>query len=120
MSKHPIVHIEFSARDLDASSQFYSQLFGWKVERDLLMNYATFEPGEGVGGGFNPVQEDFPAGSVLVYIATEDIESDLAKVEQLGGKVVVPKTEIPGIGWFGIFSDLSGNQVGLFTGIPQS
>jgi hypothetical protein len=118
MSKHPIVHIEFSARNLDTSAQFYRELFGWKIEPDLQLNYATFETGEGVGGGFNPVQENFPAGSVLVYVATEDIEADLAKVEKLGGKVVVPKTEIPGIGWFGIFSDLSDNQIGLFTDMP--
>lgn len=119
MSQHPIVHIEFSAKDLDASAQFYRALFGWKIEPDLQLNYATFETGEGVGGGFNPVQENFPAGTVLVYVDTEDIDATLAKVEQLGGKVLVPKTEIPGIGWFGIFSDLSENQVGLFTGAPQ-
>lgn len=119
MSKHPIVHIELSAKDLNASAQFYRQLFGWKVEHDQQFNYTTFETGEGPGGGFNPVQDNFPAGSVLVYIASEDIEADLAKVKKLGGDVVVPKTEIPGIGWFGIFSDLSGNQVGLFTGMPE-
>jgi predicted enzyme related to lactoylglutathione lyase len=28
---------------------------------------------------------------------------------------VVPKTEIPGIGWFGVFTDPTGNKVGLYT-----
>lgn len=119
MSKHPIVHIEFSAKDLDASAKSYQELFGWKFDPDLQLNYASFETGEGVGGGLNPVQENYPPGTVLVYVGTEDIDATLARVERLGGKVLVPKTEIPGIGWFGIFSDLSENQVGLFTGTSQ-
>lgn len=41
MSKHPIVHIEFSAKDLDASAKFYQELFGWKIDPDLQMNYAS-------------------------------------------------------------------------------
>jgi predicted enzyme related to lactoylglutathione lyase len=30
----------------------------------------------------------------------------------------VPKTEIPGMGWYAIFSDPTGNRIGLFTGRP--
>jgi predicted enzyme related to lactoylglutathione lyase len=115
MSKHPVVHVEISATNLGAASKFYADLFGWKIEHIPEMNYATFEPGEGVGGGFNPVTEENPAGSVVVYIGTDDIEASLAKAEQLGGKAIVPKTEIPGMGWFGMFLDPIGNKIGLFT-----
>lgn len=119
MSEHPIVHVEFSAVDREAAGKFYSELFGWKIEQIPEMNYATFETGEGVGGGFNPVQENNPAGTVIVYVATDDIDSTLARAEMLGGKTMVPKSEIPGMGWFGLFSDPSGNQVGLYTAMPQ-
>ena len=57
------------------------------------------------------------AGDVLVYVATDDVQASLAKAESLGGKTLVPKTEIPKIGWFGIFADPTGNKVGLFTGV---
>jgi len=49
-----------------------------------------------------------------VYVDTADIDASLAKVEQLGGKVMLPRSEIPGMGWFALFSDPSGNQIGLF------
>ncbi len=117
MSKHPFVHIEISAKNLDAASKFYTDLFGWKVDFLPEMNYTTFEPGEGVGGGFNPVTAENPAGTVIVYIGTDDIEATLAKIAQLGGKTLVPKTEIPGMGWFAIFADPTGNKIGLFTAI---
>ena len=47
--------------------------------------------------------------------ATDDIDASLAKAESLGGKTVIPKTEIPGVGWFGFFSDPTGNVVSLYT-----
>lgn len=117
MSKHPIVHIEFSADTPETAAKFYVELFGWKTESMPEMNYVTFEAKGGPGGGFNPLSEQVQAGDVLVYVATDDVQTSLAKAESLGGKTLVPKTEIPQIGWFGIFADPTGNKVGLFTGM---
>ena len=119
MSTHPIVHIEFSAKDHNSAAKFYSDLFGWKTEGIPQMNYSTFAAEGGPGGGFAPVSETNPAGSTIVYIDSEDIESDLAKVVKLGGKAVVKKTVIPGMGWFGLFADPTGNLVGLYTNTPM-
>jgi len=118
MSEHPIVHIEISASDREAAGKFYNQLFGWVITQMPEMNYAMFETPEGIGGGLNPVQENNPAGTVLVYIGTDDIEASLAKVEALGGSTLVPMTEIPGMGWFAIFRDPTGNQIGLYKAMP--
>ena len=59
------------------------------------------------------------AGEPLLYVASEDIDADLRKAESLGGTTVVPKTEIPQVGWFGVFKDPTGNKVGLFSGGMQ-
>ena len=114
MSKHAIVHVEISAKDRLAASKFYQELFGWQVEQMPEMEYATFETGEGVGGGLSPLGENNPEGSVVVYVSTDDIPATLEQVVKLGGKVLVPQTEIPGMGWFGMFSDPSNNRLGLF------
>lgn len=53
-------------------------------------------------------------GELLVYVGSDDIDGDLRKAEQLGGKILVPKTEIPNTGWFGVFEDPAGNRLGLF------
>lgn len=75
-------------------------------------------PPWGVGapphGGFNPPDMSKP-GQVLVYVDSEDIEADLKKAKSLGATIVREKTEIPNTGWFGIFKDPPGNQVGLYT-----
>jgi predicted enzyme related to lactoylglutathione lyase len=118
MSVHPIVHIEFSAADLEAAGRFYSTVFGWRVVQMPEMHYATFEDGA-AGGGFNPLTPESPAGTVLVYIATEDIDATLKQITAQGGKVLQTKTEIAGYGWFGVFADPTGNRVGLYTRRPR-
>lgn len=117
MSKHPIVHIELSAEDPVAAGEFYANLFDWGITHDKALEYVMFNPEPGPGGGFNPVSDDTPAGTVLLYVQSDDIEATLAKAESLGGKTLVPRTEIPTVGWFAIFADPTGNSIGLFKGL---
>jgi predicted enzyme related to lactoylglutathione lyase len=35
---------------------------------------------------------------MLVYASTDDIDATLAKVESLGGKILMPKAEMPHVG----------------------
>ena len=115
MSKRNVVHVEIPAKDPEAASKFYQYLFGWKIESVPEMNYTMWEDGSGSGGGFPAVSEDTPAGRVLVYIDSDDIEADLKKVVELGGKVLQEKMEIPQTGWFGIFQDPTGNVLAVYT-----
>ncbi len=124
MSGHAIVHVDISSNNQEESGKFYESLFGWKITPIPQFNYTTFAASEGPGGGFMQMGDgmapDAPspmAGQVLVYVSTDDIDASLAKAESLGGKTVVPKTEIPTIGWFGVFTDPAGNQLALFTQI---
>ena len=59
--------------------------------------------------------DDVKVGEVLIYVASEDIEADLKKAKSLGGVILKEKDEIPGVGWFGIFKDPTGNSIALYT-----
>jgi uncharacterized protein len=115
MTKRNVVHIEIPAANVEAAGKFYQDLFGWKMEHAAEFDYTMWEDGSGYGGGFNKLSEHYPAGQVLVYIDSDDIDADLQQVEKLGGTVVTPKTEIPGTGWFGVFQDPTGNKIALYT-----
>ncbi len=119
MTKRNIVHVEFSSRDLKESAKFYQDLFGWKIEMVPQMNYATWEAGQPPMGGFNPPDMSRP-GEVIVYVESDDIQADLKKAKSLGGSIIREKTEIPQTGWFGLFKDPNGNQVGLYTPMPRA
>ena len=115
MTNHPIVHIELSAIDPKTAGKFYGDIFNWKINIMEAMEYVTWAPETEPGGGFNPVTEENPAGTVLIYIQVDDIEAKLKQIEKHGGKTLTPKSEIPGTGYFAIFSDPTGNNIGLFT-----
>ncbi len=115
ISKRNVVHIEIPAENAQSAAKFYETLFGWKMQHVPEYDYTMWEDGSGYGGGFNKVSDENPVGQVLVYIHSDDIEADLKKIEQLGGSVVTPKTDIPGTGWFGVFKDPTGNTLALYT-----
>ncbi len=48
-------------------------------------------------------------------MAVKDIPKILNKAKELVTKTVKEKTEIPNVEWFGLFSDLDGNIIGVFT-----
>lgn len=115
MSKRNVVHVEIPAANVEAAGKFYADLFGWKLQPMPEMKYTMWEAADGTGGGFPEVSDESPAGQVLVYIASDDIDADLKNVKKLGGKVLREKTEIPGMGWFAIFQDPTGNVLAVYT-----
>jgi uncharacterized protein len=115
MTKRNIVHIEIPAADMAKAGEFYQKLFGWTITHDEKMNYTMWEPSTGPGGGFSPLGDQIKPGIVMIHVDSDDIEADLKKAVQLGGKIVTPKGEIPGVGWWGTFKDPTGNLISLYT-----
>jgi hypothetical protein len=57
----------------------------------------------GVNGGM--MKKETPEQKPVNYIAVESVEEYSKKIEELGGKVIVPKQEVPGIGWWALALD---------------
>ncbi len=115
MAQEAFLHVEIPAVDARGAGAFYHEVFGWEVVTNEEHNYVTFEAGHGMRGGFvGPQEPTYRPDRLLVYLVTDDIEAKLAEVEAHGGKVVMPKTDIPHVGSWAIFSDPAGNQLGLF------
>jgi len=108
---------EIPANDLKRACDFYYNVLGNEVHTQEMngMQMGFLHNGQdGVGGalvkadGFKP-----SADGALVYLnGGEDLSKPLAKVEQAGGQVVMPKTKISDeIGYFAMFIDSEGNKV---------
>lgn len=120
MPSHPINYIELSAKDPAASSQFYNQVFDWKIAVQPGTDYYMFPEGTGIPGAFVKTEDKlYKPGDVVVYIDTNDIDAALKKIQAAGGKVLQPKTDIPGVGWYAFFADPGGNRLGLFHRQPH-
>jgi uncharacterized protein len=121
MTKRSVVHIEFPATSREETAKFYEALCGWESQHMTdPVPYTTFD-GENIGGGFPDVGDPFPQpGQVVVYLSSDDIDADLQRVEELGGKTLMPKMAVGEMGWIGMFTDPTGNCLGFWTTNPDA
>lgn len=119
---------EIPATDLTRAQKFYETIF----ETDLIpldtanikmRMFPISDMMKGVGGavvdsgGFHkPSLTDGP----LIYLnANPDVQNVLDRVENAGGKILVPKTQIsPEYGYMAVIADTEGNHIALHS-IPQ-
>ena len=122
MVDHTIVHFEIPADDVEKLRKFYSQLFGWKIEKMPgpveywgIQTVPVDEKGApmrpGVNGGMMKKQN--PEHKPVNYVLVEAVDEYVKKIESLDGKIVVPKMEVPGIGWWALALDPEGNQFAI-------
>jgi uncharacterized protein len=131
-----IVHFEIPADDVDRAKRFYTDLFGWKIEKmptysghdnnSKLTSAATGEPIEywiitttdnkgnkaAVGGGM--MKRQMPEDHITNYIGVDSVDEYSSKVEKLGGKVFAHKHAVPGMGYFALCSDTENNVFAIW------
>jgi uncharacterized protein len=109
---HPVVHAEIRSADPDATRAFFSKLFGWTYSDGAYPGYTFVDTG--VDGALptaiSPLQGD--ADAVLFFVGVDDVDAVLTRAEELGGRVVQPAQNVPGV-TFGVFADPHGHQVGV-------
>jgi uncharacterized protein len=109
---HPVIHAEIRSTDPDATREFFGQLFGWGYSDGAFPGYTFVDVGaEGaLPTAVGPLQggED----SVLFFVGVDDVAATLHRAEELGGRIVQPAQEVPGV-TFGVFADAHGHIVGV-------
>ncbi len=112
------VHIEIASTDPERTKKFFEEVFEWDFESHPEMNYHTYVAPSGPGGGLmSPMANQTPG--ILNYLLSHSIEDDVKKIEAAGGRVLQPKMEIPGVGWFAVFQEPTGLTLALFENKPM-
>jgi hypothetical protein len=116
-----VVHFEIHADDPERAGKFYGNVFGWEATRwDGPEPYWLVRTGPddrpGINGGI--MRRRDPRGNVYNTIDVPDVDRYTKKIESEGGKVVVPKMSIPGVGWLAYCTDTEGNIFGIMAPDP--
>jgi hypothetical protein len=108
-----VVHFEIGGPDDAPLVEFYRELFGWGIQRVGSVNYSMVDTlgGDGINGGLGKSSTGEPWSTF--YVEADDLQAVLDKAESLGGKTVLPVTEIPGMTTFAMFDDPDGLLIGL-------
>jgi len=114
----PVAFFEIISPDAQRAQRFYADLFDWRVDADPAMGgFGLIDTGAGeaaIPGGIGPLTPDDVAGT-RVYMRVDDLDAYLDKAETLGGKRLLPPTDLPnGYGKIAMFADPDGNPVGLW------
>lgn len=114
---NPIVHWELMVSDPQKAIAFYSAVFDWEIDETSMPGYPMLDTGTEPPGGMMAKPEAVPACALNTYFGVDDIEATLAKAVNAGASIVTPKTDIPGIGSWAMFTDPDGIPIGIFQGI---
>ncbi len=110
-----VMHFEIPASNPDRLSAFYRDVFDWKFSRwEGPMEYWMISTGAegqpGIDGGMSRKQgPEGPCNTIDV----PSVDEFVAKIEKKGGRTIVPKMAIPGIGWLAYCTDPEGNPFGI-------
>lgn len=106
------VHFEIPSKDTARAKSFWGSLFGWEFQTFEGPEEYHMIQGPQPGGGLYPTKQG--ESGLTLYFDTDDVDATAGQVDALGGKVVMPKTPIPGIGYFAVCEDTEGNAFALF------
>ncbi len=97
---------ELASTNIDETKRFLEETFGWKFDTVQMPTgrYLTFQNPSGTTVGIRSAQETEAPGSTN-YIRVEDLREAEKSIRGRGAQIVLPRTDIPGMGsffWFKI------------------
>ncbi len=127
-----VQHFEIPADDTKRARGFYEKVFGWKT-MDFPMpsgEYIGLHTGpvdkknmwkeKGfINGGMFKRGSEFPVKGPTVAVVVADIDESLKKVRALGGKIVMDKKNMGGMGLYAYVEDTENNVIGIWQDLSQ-
>jgi predicted enzyme related to lactoylglutathione lyase len=114
---HKPIWLDLSSSDAAASRDFYSNLFGWKVEVNPDPQYGGYALAK-IGGkdvaGIGPKMSPDAPTAWLVYIASSDAADTVKKAKAAGGNVLGEPMQVGPQGTMAIIQDPSGAVIGVW------
>lgn len=113
-----IAHFAINADDLERAKKFYAAVFGWAFEAWGPPGFYMLKGAEGPGKMHASIQTRrniVPGKSIFgleCTLAVDNSEKAEAAIKKAGGKIVMPRAVIAGVGKLFFFEDTEGNIVG--------
>lgn len=114
--ENPVIFFEIAGKRIEKLSAFYASVFGWKMTPapDGVLEIDTGTDTD-IQGILYPVEDNSDySNHVIIYVRVDDLDTSIKRLEHLGGKVFMTPEALPNnMGSFAIFTDPSGNFIGL-------
>lgn len=113
-----ITWFEIPVLNMERATNFYNHIYGIKMETTEMNDYemAVFPVTTGIGGALVLGSGCVPSetGSLIYLNGGKNLQPILDKVEEKGGRIIMPKTKISDeAGHFALFIDSEGNKLAI-------
>jgi len=111
-----VIHFEISADDPERAVNFYREVFGWEIQKwDGPVDYWLITTGPDDQPGINGamMKRPDPTASTWNTIEVPSVDEFTSRVVGAGGRMSMPKTPIPGVGYQAYCQDTEGNIFGV-------
>ena len=117
-----VIHFEIPADDPERGVKFYQKVFGWKINKwDGPQDYWLITTGEkGEPGIDGALMRRMPGATTVNTVDVPSVDEFVQKVIAAGGKVVMPKDTVPGVGYLAYCADTEGNVFGMMQSDPSA
>jgi predicted enzyme related to lactoylglutathione lyase len=113
---NPVMRWQVVSPQSDRLADFYSSLFGWKIDRNNALRYAAADTGgEGIAGGFWPAPPEAPTFSQL-FVQVDDCARYVERARELGATALIPPQALPDGEVMAVLRDPAGMAFGVFSG----
>jgi len=113
MSTPLIAHVEIPSTNLDRTSEFLKNVFGWEF-KPFGNGYVLFNNHRGIMAGLRKVENVVNGDCTVFHVSVESIDEILEKAKNHDGQVKTGKTIIPAMGFYALLMDPDGNTIGLY------
>ena len=116
---HRFGHVQIPSTNIKKSKKFFETVFGWTFTEHPEIGYTLFHTGGHPNGGLEYVKKMPKRAQSVLYVEVGDVEAKLKDIKKARGKVVKKKTEVKGMGWYGIFETPDGCTLALWQSVSQ-
>lgn len=109
------VWYDLMTTDTTKAEAFYTRVFGWGTQPFEGMPYTMWTVANNPIGGIGEVQPPGTPPHWIAYLGVDNVDAAVKKVESLGGRTLVPGTDIPSVGRFAFIADPQGAVCAVFT-----
>lgn len=106
---------QLNTSDPAAAGAFYNKVIGWDLAGDEATGFQVFKMGDLQEASVVKTEPAVPS-HWMSHIVVPDLPAAIAKVQSLGGKVLVDRIAVPGMGAFGVVQDPQGAIFSMFSG----
>jgi predicted enzyme related to lactoylglutathione lyase len=114
--------VDLSTPDPERAKQFYSDVFGWKIEPGQdPSGYLHIKNGDEFIGGIPPAAFRNPSTPPhwLIYFLVSDCDASTAQAKEMGANVLMPSMTLENVGRWSVVADPQGAVFAIFQAAPH-